>query len=244
MNDWIHCTLGKIAEIKHGFAFKGEFFSDVATKYLLLTPGNVAIGGGFQEKPKFYDGPIPTNYVLSQGDLIVTMTDLSKQGDTLGYSAIIPTNDKYLHNQRIGLVTIKGKDALKEFVYWLMRTYEYQRYIVNHASGSTVKHTSPKTILAYEFELPPIGIQRSIIETLQSIDDKIANNTKINHHLAARSATDSSPDIRRGKSESLIDMSFLFSLLLLFKVCSMAHTLSNQANCTSIGGCTTLMLLR
>lgn len=75
---------------------------------MLVTPGNFAIGGGFSlEKPKYYNGPIPQSFILKQNDLIVTMTDLSKQGDTLGYSALVPASDLYLHNQRIGLVSVE-----------------------------------------------------------------------------------------------------------------------------------------
>jgi type I restriction enzyme S subunit len=166
--------LGDVCEIKHGFAFKGEYFCDSPTEYLLVTPGNFAIGGGFQDKPKYYNGNIPRNYVLAKDDLIVTMTDLSKQGDTLDYSALVPTDSRYLHNQRIGLVKITRQGVLKEYVYWLMRTHDYQRYIFNHASGSTVKHTAPKIILGYEFDLPSLPVQREIAATLSALDDKIA----------------------------------------------------------------------
>ena len=181
--------MGDICEIKHGFAFKGEYFCDTATDYLLLTPGNFAIGGGFQEKAKYYNGPIPEVYILKKDDLIVTMTDLSKQGDTLGYSAFVPCDNRYLHNQRIGLITVTSPYALKNYIYWLMRTRDYQRYIVNHASGSTVKHTAPKAILGYEFNLPTLDEQRKIADTLSALDARIAENKKINHHLEQMAQT-------------------------------------------------------
>lgn len=179
------CKLGDVCEIKHGYAFKGEFFCNESTNYLLVTPGNFAIGGGFQEKPKYYNGPIPDSYVLGKNDLIVTMTDLSKQGDTLGYSALVPQGGRYLHNQRIGLVSITNQCAVRDYIYWVMRTNDYQRYIVNHASGSTVKHTSPKNILSYDIDLPTLSEQRAIADTLSVLDAKIVNNKAINHHLAA-----------------------------------------------------------
>ena len=116
--------LGDLVSIKHGFAFKGEFFSTHPTQYVLLTPGNFHIGGGFKsDKNKYYNGPIPSEYILKQDDLIVTMTDLSKEGDTLGYSALIPSDlkQKYLHNQRIGLVQINKPDLLdKHYLYWFL----------------------------------------------------------------------------------------------------------------------------
>jgi type I restriction enzyme S subunit len=75
------------------------------------------------------------------------MTDLSKIGDTLGYSAKVPTDNKnYLHNQRIGLLIYKNNDFDKEYIYWLLRTKHYQKSIVNSSTGSTVRHTSPKRI--------------------------------------------------------------------------------------------------
>lgn len=126
------CKLGDYIRIKHGFAFKGEYITAENNGVVLVTPGNFEIGGGFKEdKCKFFNGDYPKEYVLSPYDLIVTMTDLSKQGDTLGYSALVPkTNRVYLHNQRIGLVDVYNPKADKMFIYWLMRTQKYQKTIV------------------------------------------------------------------------------------------------------------------
>ena len=90
MTDATRKSLGDYVRVKHGFAFKGEYFTDDPTPDVLVTPGNFAIGGGFQdEKLKYYAGPVPDEYVFEEGDLVITMTDLSKAGDTLGYPALI-----------------------------------------------------------------------------------------------------------------------------------------------------------
>jgi len=87
---WAVDTIAMHSSIKHGYAFKGEHFSDTATPEILVTPGNFKIGGGFKlDKLKYYSGPFDSEYRLNAGDLVVTMTDLSKAGDTLGYSAFI-----------------------------------------------------------------------------------------------------------------------------------------------------------
>lgn len=99
--------LGDIIHIKHGYAFKGQYFTDEETGSLVLTPGNFTLNGGFQETKKFTtEKDFPKEFILHKGDLIVTMTDLSKNVDTIGFSALVPENGKhcYLHNQRIGLV--------------------------------------------------------------------------------------------------------------------------------------------
>lgn len=188
MSEWVQKFLGDVLNIKHGFAFKGEFFSDNPTQSILLTPGNVGFGGGFKtDKFKYYDGPIPNDYILKEGDVFVTMTDLSKEGDTLGYAAKIPysASNKFLHNQRLGLVELLTDDIHKGFIYWVLRTSNYQKFIVSSATGTTVRHTSPSRIKEYAFKLPPLPTQKAIAEILSSLDDKIELNNQINQNLEA-----------------------------------------------------------
>ena len=175
-------------KIKHGFAFKGDHISTDDNGTVLVTPGNFSIGGGFkEEKCKFFDGEYPADYVLKPDDLIVTMTDLSKSIDTLGYSALVPDSERtYLHNQRIGLVQIIDSSSLdKHFLYWFMRTSHYQKTIAATSSGSTVHHTSPDRIMDVEIELPELEKQRSVAVFLDSIELKINTNKEINKNLAA-----------------------------------------------------------
>lgn len=173
--------LGDIITIKHGYAFDGEHIVQEDNGIVLVTPGNFRIGGGFQEeKCKFYSGEIPDGYVLSSGDFIVTMTDLSKTMDTLGYSALVPESDNrvYLHNQRIGLVSFKANDCFPGYIYFLMRTHPYQRFIANTSTGSTVHHTSPSKIYDYRFYAPSYEEQREIAERMFAYEKIIKNNQR------------------------------------------------------------------
>jgi type I restriction enzyme S subunit len=189
MSEWKTYKLGELINVKHGFAFKGEFFSDEPTNDILLTPGNFKIGGGFKtDKLKYYKGDYPSDYILKEGDILITMTDLSKAGDTLGYSAKIPEHSgiRYLHNQRLGLVQFKNDDIDPGFLYWVLRTKPYQYYIVGSATGSTVKHTSPTRICTYEFQAPKDKAeQKQIAQILSSLDDKIELNLQMNQTLEA-----------------------------------------------------------
>lgn len=183
--------LGDFMRIKHGFAFKGDYITAEDNEIVLVTPGNFEIGGGFKEKKcKFFSGDYPKDYVLHADDLIVTMTDLSKQGDTLGYSARVPNSNRiYLHNQRIGLVDVFNPNADKDYLYWFMRTPQYQKKIVATASGSTVKHTSPSRICDVEINLPSIDKQKKIASLLTSIEKKIHISERINDNLEQQAAT-------------------------------------------------------
>ena len=173
---WKWVKLKDVIKIKHGYAFPGENITNQDTGKVLVTPGNFNIGGGFKSnKLKFYSKDYPKEYEFQGGEIIVVMTDLSKDADILGYSAKVPTDKKYkyLHNQRIGLVEIISSHVDKDFIYWLMRTTDYHSFIVGGASGTSVMHTSPDRINEYSFPLPPLPEQKAIAEVLSSIDDKI-----------------------------------------------------------------------
>lgn len=173
---WKESSLGDLIDIKHGYAFAGKNITDLPTKNILVTPGNFNIGGGFKDtKLKYFNSDPPKEYILKSDDIVVTMTDLSQETDTLGYSAKIPESKgiNYLHNQRIGLVKLLSEAVDKDFIYWLLRTDEYQSYIVSSASGTSIMHTSPTRIKEFRFFLPPIKDQIVISSILNCLDIKI-----------------------------------------------------------------------
>lgn len=185
---WRSVRLGDLFRVKHGFAFKGEYFTEKRQETVLVTPGNFSIGGGFQEgKRKYYAGPVPEGYVLEPGQIIVTMTDLSKECDTLGYAAIVPKDSNvWLHNQRIGLLEFDSSVGVSSlFMHYLLRTNEYRSWVVGSATGSTVKHTSPSRIESFVANIPPLDEQRAIAHILGTLDDKIELNRKQNETLEA-----------------------------------------------------------
>jgi Restriction endonuclease S subunits len=188
-NKWKLVKLGELFHVKHGYAFKGEFFTDKPEPYQLVTPGNFAIGGGFQEgKPKYYSGEIPVGFILKAGQVIVTMTDLSKASDTLGYCVIVPNGNTtiWLHNQRIGLLEFHDPDGIcPAFFSYLSRSNDYRSWIIGSASGTTVKHTSPSRIEEYSCYIPPKKNQEAISHILGTLDDKIELLHQMNETLEA-----------------------------------------------------------
>lgn len=158
-DNWKETALHNFISVKHGFAFKGNYISTEPTNFILVTPGNFRIGGGFKfDKFKYYSSDeFPKDYIFQTGDLAVTMTDLSVDGDTLGCPALIPdgySKKLFLHNQRIGKVQFKTEIS-KHFIFQLMKTTDYQWFILGSASGAAIRHTSPTSICSYVFKLPP-----------------------------------------------------------------------------------------
>ena len=146
----------RLLQVKHGFAFLGEHFANIGT-HVVLTPGNFLEKGGFKEKAdkaKWYNGPIPDDYVLNKGDLIVAMTEQAE--GLLGSSALIPRSGVYLHNQRLGLVQIRDqKLADQHFIYYLFNSKPVRQQIRGSASGTKIRHTAPDTHCGCECQRSP-----------------------------------------------------------------------------------------
>ena len=138
--------------------------------------------------------------------------------DDILYSTVRPNQRHYgivkdvvpnmLVSTGFAVIRVDKAKADADYLYY----YLTQNAIVDglHAIGeqsvSAYPSIKPSDIESLELILPSLPEQVEIGRTLKALDDKIANNTKINHHLehlaSPRSATDSSPDIRRGKSVS------------------------------------------
>ena len=175
--------LGEILSVKHGWAFKGEYFAEDGEQSI-LTPGNFFEKEGFKPnngKERYYTGTYPKEYLCHKGDLIVAMTQQAE--GLLGSTALVPENNKYLHNQRIGLITCDEKRLNKLFAYYLFMTKSVREQLERSSSGTKVKHTSPEKIYDVEVEIPDVISQQKIANLLWAIDEKIANNNAINDNL-------------------------------------------------------------
>jgi type I restriction enzyme, S subunit len=189
MSKWPVSRLHGKLLVRHGYPFKSEYFSD-AGHYIVLTPGNFYEEGGFKRqagKEKFYLGEIPKDYLHKKGDLIVAMTE--QAAGLLGSCAVVPDNDIYLHNQRLGLITTDSKQLDRSFVYYLFQTKSVREQIRLSSTGSKVKHTSPERIYAVTATLPEVGDQQKIAAVLSALDAKIDCNNRINAELEAMAKT-------------------------------------------------------
>jgi len=184
-------SLGELADIKHGWAFKSDFFSESPNENpIVVGIGNFKYEGGFRfenTKIKYYEGDFPSDYLLESGDILLVMTCQTAGGEILGIPGKIPgDSNKYLHNQRLGKFINKRHDLLDDdYAYNLFKSADFNRFLASSASGTKILHTSPNRILQYSFELPPVSEQKAIAHILGTLDDKIELNRKTNDTLEA-----------------------------------------------------------
>ena len=180
MSEWDEVEVGDLCRIKHGHAFKGEFFEDDGC-FLVLSPGNFLATGGLQlrdGKETFYSGEFSNEYLLEEGDLVIAMTDLKQEAPILGSVLRIPESGRFLHNQRLGLVQDIADEVDPDFLYYLLNDQSVRWWLRATATGSTVRHTAPERIYRAKVRLPPIAVQEAIGASLRALDDLTENNRR------------------------------------------------------------------
>ena len=105
---------------------------------------------------------------------------MTEQGPgLLGSSALIPETNRYLHNQRIGLIDQIDSLLLdKHFLFFLFNTHSGRAQIYGSASGTKVRHTAPERIYKVRVCVPSVRTQSKIASILSTYDDLIENNRR------------------------------------------------------------------
>ncbi len=176
---WPKKKFGNSIKVKHGFAFKSEFFSNKG-EYVLLTPGNFHEDGGYRdrmEKQKYYIGEIPKGYILKKGSLLIAMTEQAP--GLLGSPIIVPASNQFLHNQRLGLVEFSEREFTATFLFYFFCSNSTKYIIHKRATGTKVRHTSPSKIEEMIIFYPPIELQiqfANIVTKTEALKEQYKNS--------------------------------------------------------------------
>ena len=147
--------------------------------------------------------PYKEEQLLKDGDIVYALT--SESIADLGKSAvIINKNDKlFISGMETTIMRVNRRDLLNPaYLNYLIQSKTFYKILQQYVTGMKVYRVHPRDISRITIQVPPLAVQSHMVELLDSLTIKVETNTKINHHLVATSVTDSSPDIRRGKSVS------------------------------------------
>jgi type I restriction enzyme S subunit len=185
--NWEVKELNRLITIQHGYAFSGKYFTEEECDHVLLTPGNFKVSGGLyftKHNTKYFTGEIPHDYLLTNGDLLIVMTDLTQEMNILGDVIVLNSNKKILHNQRIGKLRIICTILDPRYLAYLMNASFCKNQIKSTATGTTVKHTSPTRILRTVVPVcPEPHEQHRIAAILTQADETVVREEIYNEKL-------------------------------------------------------------
>lgn len=121
--------------------------------------------------------------IASRGDVVIT------HRGTLGQIVYIPYNskyEKYVISQSQFRVKCNERILPEYFVFYFHTRIGQNKLLSNKSQvGVPALGRPSSTFRMIEIEIPNIVEQKKIVEILLSIENKILNNTEINHNLAA-----------------------------------------------------------
>lgn len=115
------------------------------------------------------------------GDVVFT------QRGTLGQVSIVPQTpySEYVVSQSQMKITVDPDKADPQFIYYLFRSEEQLRYVLNSAIQTGVPHTNLGILRKTPVSIPALGTQKAIAEFLCAFDDRITLLRETNATLEA-----------------------------------------------------------
>lgn len=190
MTEWKEYKLGEIVSIASGFAYKGEYIGK--GENLLLGMGCVS----YKEKfllsgARPYAGDCAERYYAKVGDIVLATRQQSDNLPILGMPAIIPEDlkdKKLIIGANLYRVT-NNSDFDNKYIYWLLKTPDYVRYIASCKTGTTVAMITKSDIENFAFVAPDKSGRERILKIMDSLDDKIDLLHRENKTLEAMAET-------------------------------------------------------
>lgn len=127
-SDWEIVPLEKIADFQNGYAFKSkELLNEPSPDcYQVFKQGHIARSGGFvpDGTKSWYPKSLASKlekFVLKKGDILMAMTDMKDNVAILGNTAVMPLDNEYIVNQRVGHLRTNGYKGVTYplFIYLL-----------------------------------------------------------------------------------------------------------------------------
>ena len=152
----------------------------VSSGYRALSAKNIKTGQIVQEETiRFVNDSLYKKWMkeeIERGYIIITSE--APFGEVYYWDS----DEKIVLSQRLfGLKISKEYDS--KFIYYYMRTHNFQEELRGRATGTTVIGLRQPELLKCHISLPPLEEQRRIAGILSAIDDKIDNNRRINTNL-------------------------------------------------------------
>jgi type I restriction enzyme M protein len=170
-SEWPLVPLSQILEVQNGFAFDAGEFNDDFDGIPVIRIRD--INSGFSRT--YYKGSYDPKYVVNDGDLLVGM-----DGD---FKAKIWRDGVALLNQRVCRL-MNFRDVEPEYVLYVIQRKLEEIQAATYAV--TVKHLSAKQILEIQIPLPPLEIQKNLVQELNSYASIIDGAHKVIDNLGPR----------------------------------------------------------
>ena len=178
MSEWRSVPLGYLSTQRKGINYKSEDYCDENTGHPFITIKCFVKGGGYEPTGiKFYGGFSTKADYLEPGDILFSVTDLTRAGDIVGSPLRVPEFRGLA--PALASIDCMRVDPIadrcdKLFLYHRLMLSDIRRQMVAYSAGSTVLHLDTKKVPCISVRVPvDITTQAAIAKTLDALDQTI-----------------------------------------------------------------------
>ncbi|MEV6659110.1 restriction endonuclease subunit S [Nocardia fluminea] len=176
MTDIPAVTLGDLAQLQVGFAFKSAEFSSAPQSPRLLRGDNIGQGTIRWDRAVHWDGEADSRYCLTTGDVVLAM-DRPWIESGLKFASVYEEDLPAFLVQRVA--RLRAKQGINQrYLHYLIASPEFTGHILSVQTGTGIPHISGSQILEFPTAYRSSDEQRAIAEVLGALDDKIAANNR------------------------------------------------------------------
>jgi type I restriction enzyme S subunit len=182
MEAWGRARLGDLVETQKGYAFKSGWYCDTGRPIVKVS--NFTHDSVDSSNLVCIPETIAADYLkyeLKCGEVVVQTVGSwpTNPASVVGKCVRIPSNTAgaLLNQNAVKLSPANSFDC--KFLFYLLRCDDFKSYIISTAQGTASQAAiTLEAIRDYEFDLPPLALQRRIAGILSAYDELIENNQR------------------------------------------------------------------
>ena len=131
-----------------------------------------------------YSGKYKDNKLAKSGDLLIAVTDVTRNAEIIGKAILVPEYYSDLVYSMDITKVVPSENLSNTYLMMLFNTDHYHNYIKWFASGTIVLHLNMDGMKWYKAEFPPKQLLDKYDTFYESIAKRISETTKQNQKLA------------------------------------------------------------
>ncbi len=159
---WEVKQLEDIIKFSNGYAFKSKQLlkEEEPDSFHIFKMGHIRKGGGLKADGtkswvKISDCKGLDKFILKTGDILMSMTDMKDNMTILGHTALMNEDNKFIVNQRVGLLRIANKFGIDyPFVFLLTNSSEFIQRLRSQANSGVQVNLSTNAIKSAKVVAP------------------------------------------------------------------------------------------
>lgn len=159
---WEVKTLEDIIKFSNGYAFKSKQLlkEEEPDTFHIFKMGHIQKGGGLKADGtkswiKKRDCKGLDKFILRTGDILMSMTDMKDNMTILGHTALMNENDKFIVNQRVGLLRVANNCGIDyPYVFLLTNSSDFIQRLRSQANSGVQVNLSTNAIKSAKVVVP------------------------------------------------------------------------------------------